>query len=45
MIKKPKKHAPFPSRDEVLKFIEDTPGRVGKREIARAFNLDIDQKM
>ncbi len=45
MTQKPKKHAPFPSRDEVLKFIEDTPGRVGKREIARAFNLDIDQKM
>ncbi|NQU56541.1 MAG: ribonuclease R [Rhodospirillales bacterium] len=45
MTKPPKKHAPFPSREEVLKFIEDTPGRVGKREIARAFSLDIEQKM
>lgn len=45
MIKKNKKQAPFPSKDEILKFIEDTPGRVGKREIARAFSLDTQQKM
>jgi ribonuclease R len=42
---KQKKHAPFPSREQVLKFIEETPGRVGKREISRAFSLDGDQKM
>jgi len=45
LTKPPKKHAPFPSREEILKFIEETPGRVGKREIARAFRLDVDQKM
>ena len=44
-MKKPKTKAPFPSREDVLKFIADTPGRVGKREIARAFSLDTDQKM
>lgn len=45
MTPKQKKHAPFPSREQVLKFIEETPGRVGKREISRAFSLDGDQKM
>ena len=42
----PRKHlSPFPSREEILKFIEETPGRVGKREIGRAFHLDADQKL
>ncbi len=45
MTRKPKTKAPFPSRDEILKFIADTPGWVGKREIARAFSLDAEQKM
>ena len=31
--------AHLPSRDDILKFLAETPGRVGKREIARAFNL------
>ena len=31
--------APFPTRDQVLEFINDSPSPVGKREIARAFNL------
>ncbi len=30
---------PLPSRDEIRRFIAETPGRVGKREIARAFKL------
>ena len=30
----------LPSREEIRSFIKDQPGRVGKREIARAFNLD-----
>ncbi|MBC8339915.1 MAG: ribonuclease R [Alphaproteobacteria bacterium] len=42
--KKPAKSA-FPSNEDILKFIEDSPGRVGKREIARAFKLDAKQKM
>jgi ribonuclease R len=45
LTQKPKTPAPFPSREEILKFIEETPGRVGKREIARAFRLDTRQKM
>jgi ribonuclease R len=35
----PKKPAPFPSREEVRRFIREQPGRVGKREVARAFGL------
>jgi ribonuclease R len=30
---------PLPSREELRRFIADSPGRVGKREIARAFNI------
>ena len=45
MVKIPKKSAPFPTHEEILGFIADTPGRVGKREIARAFSLDTEQKM
>lgn len=29
----------LPSRDEVLAFIAENPGKAGKREIARAFNI------
>ncbi|WMS42732.1 ribonuclease R [Acuticoccus sp. MNP-M23] len=29
----------FPSREEILRFVAESPGRVGKREIARAFNI------
>ncbi|MBL6941171.1 MAG: ribonuclease R [Rhodospirillales bacterium] len=45
MTQKQKTPPPFPGREEILKFIEETPGRVGKREIARAFRLDSAQKM
>jgi ribonuclease R len=31
--------SPLPSREEVAAFIASAPGKVGKREIARAFNL------
>ncbi|MGB0671372.1 MAG: ribonuclease R [Rhodospirillales bacterium] len=37
--------APFPSREDILTFIQDQGGHVGKREIARAFNLDAEQKV
>ncbi len=30
---------PLPSRDEIRRFIRESPSRVGKREIARAFKL------
>ncbi len=37
--------APFPTRDAVLEFIRARDHRVGKREIARAFGLDSEQKV
>lgn len=37
--------APFPSREEIIRFIRESEGRAGKREIARAFGLDARQKM
>ncbi len=43
--KKPAKKSPFPSREEILHFINSSPKRTGKREIARAFKLDSRQKM
>ena len=33
------KPAPFPTREEVLRFVRESPGKVGRREIARAFNI------
>ena len=33
------KHVPLPSKQQVLDFIRSQPGHVGKRELARAFNL------
>ncbi|MBT6095984.1 MAG: ribonuclease R [Rhodospirillaceae bacterium] len=36
--------APFPSREEILEFIQESPQDVGKREIARAFGMDAEQK-
>ncbi|MBV9654711.1 MAG: RNB domain-containing ribonuclease, partial [Acetobacteraceae bacterium] len=35
-VKQPR---PPPTRDEVRRFIQESPGRVGKREIARAFGV------
>ncbi|MGB0748480.1 MAG: ribonuclease R [Magnetospiraceae bacterium] len=31
--------APLPSKNDLLTFIQDSPGKVGKREIARAFHV------
>ncbi|CAA7620758.1 ribonuclease R [Magnetospirillum sp. UT-4] len=40
MTKPPRpKTVPLPTRQEILDFIRSQPGRVGKRELARAFNL------
>ncbi len=46
MAKRPHtpKDAPFPSKDEILRFIAETPGLVGKREIARAFHVHGDRR-
>jgi ribonuclease R len=35
----------FPSKDEVLRFLSDAQDRVGKREIARAFNVRGDDRI
>ena len=38
--KRAKPYVPvMPSREDILNFIKDSPGRVGKRGIARAFNI------
>lgn len=34
-----KKHSHFPEVQEILDFIKDSPRKVGKRELMRAFNL------
>ena len=39
------KSAPFPSREQIVEFIRGSEARVGKREIARAFRLDAEQKI
>jgi len=41
----PRKPSPFPTREQILKFVEDSVTHVGKREIARAFGLNTEQKM
>lgn len=37
--------SPVPSRDEILRFVEENNSPVGKREIARAFGLSGGQKI
>ncbi|MCW5750491.1 MAG: ribonuclease R [Alphaproteobacteria bacterium] len=37
--KKKKKQPAFPSKDQLLDFVREQKGKVGKREIARAFGL------
>ncbi len=39
MPKRPRKPSDFPDKKDVLKFIQDSKSKVGKREIARAFGL------
>jgi ribonuclease R len=41
----PKAVAPFPSREQILEYIEASAGRIGKRELARAFRLNTEQKV
>ncbi len=35
---------PLPTKAQVLEFIQSSPGPVGKRELARAFNLTAEQR-
>ena len=45
LVKHHSKQAPFPSKEEILAFIGDKPGKIGTREIARAFNLKNDRRV
>jgi len=46
VVKSPRaRTAPFPSREQIAAFISESETRVGKREIARAFRLDAEQKL
>ena len=38
-------HAFLPTREEVLKYIEENPDRAGKRELAKAFNIKGDARV
>ncbi len=44
MAKPPKQPAAFPSKEQILAFIGDRPGKATVREIARAFNLKNDRR-
>jgi ribonuclease R len=44
LVRNPPKHIPFPSKDQVLAFINQHHGKVGTPEIARAFNLKNDRR-
>src|SRR3546814_15246583 len=39
MPRKPARTATFPSKDDILRFIAESPTPVGKREVGRAFAL------
>ena len=45
MAKLDPKHSHFPSKAELLAFIGEHPGKVGTREIARAFGLKNDRRI
>ena len=45
MVRNLPKQIPFPSKDEILTFINKQPGKVGAREIARAFHLKNDRRV
>ncbi len=44
LAKRPSTAPAFPSKAEILAFIGDQPGRIGVRELARAFNLKNDAR-
>ena len=45
MAKHHSKQVPFPSKEEILAFIGEQPGKIGTREIARAFDLKNDRRV
>ncbi len=44
LTKSRQKSAPFPSREDILRFVTESPAPVGRREIVRAFRLDTGQR-
>jgi ribonuclease R len=45
LVKQHSKPRPFPSKEDILAFIGERAGKVGTREIARAFNLKNDRRV
>jgi ribonuclease R len=45
LARHPPRQSPFPTKEEVLAFIGKQPGKVGTREIARAFGLKNDRRV
>jgi ribonuclease R len=45
LAKRPRQAPGLPSKAEILQFIQDSPEKVGKREIARAFQLTGDARL
>ncbi|MDB5365014.1 MAG: rnr [Rhodospirillales bacterium] len=45
MTRGPKREAPFPTREAILAFLRDHEGHVGRREIARAFDIKGEQRV
>ena len=39
MARRPRKHPSIPTKDDILRLIRESPGPMGKREIARAFGI------
>ena len=44
MARKPPRTVPLPSKDEVRRFVRESDGRVGKREISRRFGLTVEHR-
>lgn len=40
-----KKKAPLPTMEDIVSFLNENPGKVGKKEIARAFNIRGDDRI
>ncbi|MBR1777972.1 MAG: ribonuclease R [Alphaproteobacteria bacterium] len=40
-----KAKAPFPGMEEIVAYLNDNPGKVGKRELARAFHIKGDDRV
>src|SRR5262245_5130133 len=45
LVRNPPRQIPFPSKDQILAFINENPGKVGTREIARPFNLKNERRI